>query len=85
MEQCRRGINAKRGGGRCRCPRIFAPSIIIRLPELGSGEKRRQKMIKLFSNISYYCVVEREREIYALEIGMFRGSLVIANKVILNF
>lgn len=42
-------------------------------------------MIKLFSNISYYCVVEREREIYALEIGMFRGSLVIANKVILNF
>lgn len=47
-------------------------------------------MIKLFSNIStgFRIIVllrEREREIYVLEIGMFRGSLVIANKVILNF
>lgn len=60
------GINAKRGGGRCRCPRIFAPSIIIRLPELGSGEKRRQKMIKLFSNISTgfrIIVLLKERDI----------------------
>lgn len=54
-------------GGRCRCPRIFAPSIIIRLPELGSGEKRRQKMIKLFSNISTgfrIIVVEREKDTF---------------------